>query len=610
MDIYRITPLLIVFLVTLTFHNILLNQFSYDDELVIVENQQNLGKIENITCLFSNNYFTISKEGSYRPLVTASYFWDQYLWGPDPLGFHFTNLFFHLLNAILVYYLFRRLCSNELASIASTLLYVVHPALTEAVNSPGFREDLIATTFVFLSILLYMRESFLLSIISYCLALLSKESAFPLPLLIISYDYLYKQKSFPRRYLWFFLTALFYLYIRFFLFYNPLLEKQTTNLPILIRFTSIPSIIFYYIRLLLFPIPLSADYATFDFILNPNPYLTAISIIVLLIFLLQMRRGAFDRAAIFGICWFLFTLIPVLNIIPIVDPFAERFVYLPAVGFALFLGNLFMTKAPNYIRLSLVLFIVLSFSVITYQRNNIWKDWETLWGDTVKKSPKSFRGSLNISAAMIKQMKYDAAISALKDYLSKVSEAPSAIYFNLGTSYLLKEDYDLAILNLSKAVSLDSLSVNAHLNLASAFAKKNEFKKALDEVEEVIKISPNNVDAFLTKGFLYGEQGQLSYAEKAFEKARTIDRNAPNIHYNIGLLCEKRGLYKKAHQEYLKEIEINPLHKEAKISIGRLLTNSGKRKKAVQIFETVLREEPDNKEVRSNLALIRELNKK
>ncbi|MCF6154704.1 MAG: hypothetical protein E3K36_05520 [Candidatus Brocadia sp.] len=107
--------------------------------------------------LFTGNYFKISGELSYRPLVTLSYFIDYTLWHHNPFGFHLANLLLHALNVFLVYSLISEITKDlELAGISS-LFFGVHPILTETVNSVGFREDLLCATFFLLTLFFYVK---------------------------------------------------------------------------------------------------------------------------------------------------------------------------------------------------------------------------------------------------------------------------------------------------------------------------------------------------------------------------------------------------------------------------------------------------------------------
>ncbi len=141
-----------------------------------------------------------SHGGFFRPLFILSYFLDAQLWGLNPPGFHLTNVALHATNAFLVTAFAARLIresartKNEtrFVALAAGLIFLLHPSHTEAVAWISGRADLLATCFSLLALLAF--EVFtrtrritllLLSFVAFTLALLSKEAAICLPLVML-----------------------------------------------------------------------------------------------------------------------------------------------------------------------------------------------------------------------------------------------------------------------------------------------------------------------------------------------------------------------------------------------------------------------------------------
>ena len=136
--------------------------------------------------------------GFFRPLFIWSYVIDGRLWGAHPFGYHLTNAVLHGANSFLVFRLGRALFSDGEAgignrlSLAAAVLFLFHPSHTEAVSWISGRADLIATSFVLVSLWSYLayekhRRTLLLivSLLSFWLALLAKESAICLPFIML-----------------------------------------------------------------------------------------------------------------------------------------------------------------------------------------------------------------------------------------------------------------------------------------------------------------------------------------------------------------------------------------------------------------------------------------
>ena len=174
----------------------------------------------------------------YRPLAHLVFMWDFYWSDWQPFGYHVSNLFFHIINTLLVYWITQRLVNRSFSSITAGIFFSLHAIHAEAVSWISGRFDLICATFFLLSIsaFIYSSEqspSFLskrrsiaywLSVIFFACALLSKEMAVTLPLIIISYDLIFLRRSLRigwnevKRYAPYWLMLGGYFALRFFLF--------------------------------------------------------------------------------------------------------------------------------------------------------------------------------------------------------------------------------------------------------------------------------------------------------------------------------------------------------------------------------------------------------
>lgn len=196
----HLLPITILVLVSLVvYFNSLTNGFVYDDYATIVENKyiQHPGK--SLPALFSRSYFNIaSGERSYRPVATLSYYLIYSIGELNATYYHLFSVLLHALNVILVYLLANRIIKNRYSAVIAGLLFACHPALSEAVDAISYNEDLLAAAFFLLAFICYTGinagevksciKAYILSLISFLLALLSKEMAITLPAVIFLYD--------------------------------------------------------------------------------------------------------------------------------------------------------------------------------------------------------------------------------------------------------------------------------------------------------------------------------------------------------------------------------------------------------------------------------------
>lgn len=148
----RLSYLLIAAVSIGVFLNSLHSGFVYDDIGVIEENYF-IRSLQNIPRIFSKEYFHLSGELSYRPVVTLSYFVDYAVWHLNPFGYHLTNVILHAINSILLYSLLAWLIRMRSVALLSAVLFSIHPCVTEAVNAISYREDIFVALFSLLSYL-------------------------------------------------------------------------------------------------------------------------------------------------------------------------------------------------------------------------------------------------------------------------------------------------------------------------------------------------------------------------------------------------------------------------------------------------------------------------
>ncbi|MDR4507984.1 MAG: tetratricopeptide repeat protein [Candidatus Brocadiaceae bacterium] len=615
----------IVFLAALLYVNSLHHEFVYDDVYIITENYF-IKTFANFPKFFTKEYLPLSGELSYRPLVTLTYFIDYALWGENPIGYHLTNIVLHTAN-VSVFFLFLQMVFKKLStSILCALIFLSHPVLTETVNAVCYREDILASLFVLLAFVFFLKgknterpgtghiSCYILSCISYCLALFSKEMAITLPFLLLLFDFLFFRKNtmgtvcaipvsfrilrIVYGYAGYFFTAGFYLFIRFITFKNTFKEIEVSPG----KFTTVTKIVASYLKLLFIPVWLNADYyVSHTTILSPSFILSFFCIISLGI--ITMRFYKTHKLLLFFIAWFFITLLPVLGIIPIGNSMAERYLYIPVTGFCCSAGYLlsnYSFRKWSLILLGLVLFL-LQIGIV--YRNGIWRDEATLWHHTYKREPQSARacsnlgniyfnrGQLenalhmynkslalpysypfihyNLGATYEKMGQIDKALEEYKVSLSNLNENTLA-YNNMGSLYNKQGSYTLAIESFKKALRSNPYFPVAHNNLGNAYERMEETEMAITEYREAIKIDSTYADAHNNLGAMYLKKGMTDLAIDELEQACHFMPEHVDAYYNLGVAHAAKGQYEKAIQTFQRSISNNPNDYSAYRDLGIL----------------------------------------
>jgi hypothetical protein len=324
--------LILAFFSFTTYLNSLSNAFVFDD-VYIISNNYFIRSRQNIAEIFRHEYFSVSGELSYRPVVTLSYFVDYSLWRLNPAGYHLTNVVLHTLNASLLFLLVQRIGKYLPASFVAALLFLCHPVLSEAVNAISYREDILTATFCLTSFIFFVKSQmpgkyntfYFLSLLSYIFALFSKEMAITLPIMLFLFDFvIIHHCHFTMRTLriqaGFLLIIVFYLFVRFFWLYNPL-ESDISGMQhgIWHCFLNISRILALYIKLIFFPVHLNADYLLPDIHAQADASFVLSILMIISIAVIGIQFFKKSRILFFSLLWFFITLLPVLNIIPIAN---------------------------------------------------------------------------------------------------------------------------------------------------------------------------------------------------------------------------------------------------------------------------------------------------
>jgi len=416
---------LIISITVLVYWNTFKNDFVWDDRVVIVGNDF-IKQWENIPLLLSKKYFVLSQEGAYRPIATLSLFVDYQLWKLNPVGWHLTNILFHAFNGILIYLFAKLITKNKFIAVVSGLIFVVHPISTETVNVVSFREDLICLLFFLSSIIFYIKSYddilknkkiffYILSLTFFIFSLFAKEMAVTLPFILILYDYSFQKTSrnAPRfdikRYIPFFIVLSLYLFGRFLVFnpakFTDIIGGRDFSKPIEYMggniYTSMLTmckVTVRYLWLLIYPLKLSADHLVLpSFSIFEFPVISSIIILVgILISAVLLKK--YSKELSFCVFLFFVSLLPVSHIIPIGVVMAERFLYIPSIGFCLFLSMIFgLVKKVKFLYLVLG-FLIMFYSVRTIKRNQDWKDDFSFWMSAYKNNPDSLNANYSLGS--------------------------------------------------------------------------------------------------------------------------------------------------------------------------------------------------------------------
>jgi tetratricopeptide (TPR) repeat protein len=323
-----------------------------------------------------------------------------------------------------------------------------------------------------------------------------------------------------------------------------------------------------YIRLMLLPINQNLDYyyPALDSILQIPVILSLLLMLFILSIAFKLLKNY--RLISFSIFWFFITLLPESSVIPIRDVMVEHRLYLPMLGFSFFLVSglyyLFKQKSVK-LKVTILLLLVICYSVMTYQRNRVWKDEFSLWTDTVRKSPLKARPYLSRGLAYQMKGDFDQALSDFGKVIEinpNNAEAAEA-YYDRGLLYENKGELEQSILEYNKAIKLRPNLAKAYNNRAIVYQKKGDLNQALLDYNKAIEIDPGYVEAYYNRGIIYQIKGDLTRAISDYNKAIEIYPNLAAAYTNRAIAYQMKGDFSQALFDYNKAIEIDPNNTQA-----------------------------------------------
>jgi len=686
---------ILVLLPFLVYLNCLHNDFVYDDFHLVSQNR-GIKSLHNLPRVLGFK----KKVGSYRPVRMASYaldyFIDQHLWshfkslagsydgydkGLNPFGYHFSNLAYHIITLLLVFLVVNALTENSLVAFLAALLFSIHPVHTESVAYISGRRDILSALFYLLGFYFFIKyrtsSKWLYGALfglSYLFALGSKEMAVTLPLICFCYDmvrYLQvdsaesKPNSFKNIfrafkevvvgyryfYLMFLIAAACFTYYKVWI-RSPSQRHSFYGENISLHFLTVAKVMVHYLKLMFFPLNLTADYSYNGFPLASSFFepatFAAILILIFIFYGLWRLLNSFPLLSFGGLWWFL-TLLPVCQIFPHHELMAEHYLYLPSVGFFLCVA-LVVTKGLEAgrwrkITCSSLCIVIIIFSLRTVYRNRDWKDAITLWEKTVKIVPRCVRAQNNLGVWYYKQGRYqkakerhrialglnpDAVDSynnlgnvylalglhreAEEHYKSAIQIEPDyeKAYSNLGMVYIKEKRYDEAEVQFRKAIRLNSRFANPYYGLALInIHTRDSFEHpeyalygAMMRLRRSIRYNHEFAEAHSNLGSIYIMEGRYDKAEQELITAIRLKPDLLEAHKNLAELYEIMGIKEKAIEAYARALKLSPESGEARYRLGILYRNGADYEKALAEFEKALALKFDCAEIHNEMGIV------
>jgi tetratricopeptide (TPR) repeat protein len=408
--------------------------FTWDDAFILLHIEQSFD-LKGFAAPFTSEYTRIDVPiGYYRPLPFLLSHLNALLPG-GASAFHLVNILLHGLNATLLFWLIARVTLSSRAAFWGALLFALHPVQAETVASISNRSELLAALFCLSSTLLWLRvrqedsgrgrSGLLLAGVFYLLAGLAKETALLLPAALLAWDLAepppgaapWRKRNLPWLLAWSGALAAA-LSLRWGWAHIGLGFIGSSSAGRFGRWGA---------TALFFPLPLLTHLRLLTLPLGSSFFLTlpqiglswkmaAGTLMTLGTFFLASFRAR-PRLGWVGLAWSLIFLLPSSGLVPIGGaPAAGRFLYLPALGFALAAGWVVERACRRWSPLrvqAVVLVLAGAMAAQTAAHHAAWKDDVTIFSHIVRAAPEHYVGHLGLATALANRGRYAEAAAEL-----------------------------------------------------------------------------------------------------------------------------------------------------------------------------------------------------
>jgi len=521
--------------------NSIQNGYVLDDELVCSRNSFVQSGFAGLGDIFTGSWyegFNGEKDRYYRPMMLAGFAIEKQLFGHQAWVYHLMNVLTFAFLLFLLYHVLRLMFPKRSYWLPVTicLLFAAHPIHTEVVANIKSRDELYALLGLLGMIYGLLRyaqgtqtKHLVLAFSSYAFALLAKESSLAFLALAPLTLYFFSDFSFQKigkitgGYI---LMAGGYLLLRmqvissepdaFATIDNGLFSTDSSSE----QLATAIGMLGKYMGLLIFPHPLSFDYSY-----NQIPIVGWGNIGVIISLLISVGLIAYaiwrtkEKDPIsYGVFWMIVTFVVTSNLLFLIGAtFAERFMFIPSLGFCIIAGllihqylqkDLLSPTKPYYAFMGIVLLL---FSAKTINRNQVWESNFTLFSADIETAANSTRVQSHYAKAL-----YDQAI-ATKDNQRK------------------REILELALQHFQKSLEIYPDYVSCYQNMGLAYDAYGQKDKAMEAYLQGIKIKDDYFPLWTNAGLLSYNLKKYPDAIRYLKRAAELAPNNPTTIQGLGM---------------------------------------------------------------------------
>jgi len=600
---------------------------NYDDDSYVSKNKHVMMgfTFDNFLRTFTELHYYM-----WHPVTTLTNMLDYKLFGLNAGGHHLTNLFFHITNTLFLFGILKKMTSRIWPSAFAAALFALHPLNVESVAWVAERKNVTSTFFWMLTIAAYIRYvnsarllNYLLVILSFILALMSKPSVVTLPFALLLLDYwpLNRtqigiagkinrqrwQQLVGEKILLFMLSAVSCV-VTIVAQKSGDVLKLNEYFPLHVRLSNALVAYILYIGKMVYPANLAVFYP------HPSSSLPVWQPIVSFLVLSAISIGAIRLARVYpylpvGWFWFLGTLVPVIGLVQAGEQrMADRYAYVPLIGLFIIIawGTSDLTARWKFQKIILglsAILVIAVLSICTFFQTSHWCNSKTLFEHALKVTKQNHLAYNKVAYSLMEEGKYNEAINLIQQALRLKPYYVEALN-NLGFSYTKLNRWQQAVEAYERAVTIRPRFANAQYNLGIAYLHLGRSIEAINAFKKATSSEPDYAEAYFFLGIIHTRLGYLNEAVKDFEQTVKIKPDFAQAHYYLGTVYGKLGRSDDEMKAYLQAIKIKPDYAEAQNNLGAVYHQLGRYDEAIQAFKRATAAKSDYVEAYNNLGII------
>jgi len=465
--------LTIVALTLLAYWPSLRGPFLWDDGLNVTRN-----RLVTQPGGLSRIWFS-TEPADYYP-VTFTVFRAEWLcWSNQPTGYRVVNALLHIVNALLLWRIFRAL--DLRGAWLAALLFALHPVNVATVAWITELKNLLAFAFAGLTVLAWLRFDetrrpvwLAASLAAFLLALLSKAAAAPLPFVLLGITW-WRQKRFAWRAAapFFALSLALGLVAIWFQHHRVLEGSAVRHADFLTRVADAGAAVWFYLFKVVLPVNLSLVYPRWE-----TNFIPVVLLVLVLVLCWRRNRGAF--LALGGFVAMMF---------PMLGFFDQGFYAYSLVSDHWQYLALPLLVAVAAVRWPIGAAAAVALGLLTFARALLYADGAALWRDTLEKNPQAWVAHFNLGLhdAAHAEYEYREALRLNPNY----AEAHN----NLGNLLSKQGRHAEAVKHLASVLRLNPRVPAAHNNLGVALARLEKYEAAAECFREALRLDPGYTEA-------------------------------------------------------------------------------------------------------------------